>query len=113
MATLDLHRLKTVVSRLLDEAIAENGSHQFTLDHNFYWTLDCSQEFNLDSPPTASLVGSLHDDWELTRELADSKERVTTYSLTEVAPPLAYIGNKQAKVPPLVGTEPPGGAEIA
>ena len=76
MATLDLQRLKAVVSRLLDEAITENGSHQFTLEHNFYWTLDCSQEFNLDSPPTTSLVGSLHDDWELTRELADSRREL-------------------------------------
>jgi hypothetical protein len=42
-------------------------------------------------------VGSLSDDWELTRELADvpAETEVGTYALTEVAQLLWYIGYRQ------------------
>jgi hypothetical protein len=51
----------------------------------------------MSSQPIPEEVGSLHDDWEMTHWLADEPTRVGSYSLTEVAPLLAYIGNKLAR----------------
>jgi len=97
MDTIDLHRLKAVVTRLLDEAIADHGSAEFILDENSYWRFDFVQQFDMSSKPIPEEVGSLHDDWELTHRLADAPTTVGSYSLTEVAPLLAYIGNKLAQ----------------
>lgn len=36
---VDLHRLASVVTRLLEEAAKKNGSNSFRLEHNFYWLL--------------------------------------------------------------------------
>jgi hypothetical protein len=97
MHTVDLYRLKAVVTRLLDEAIRDHGSAEFKLDDNFYWTFDPVKQFDMSSKPIAEEVGSLHDDWKMTHWLADEPARVSSLSLTEVAPLLAYIGNKLAQ----------------
>jgi hypothetical protein len=97
MHTVDLHRLKAVVTRLLDEAMAECGSEVFELDDDLYWTLAFAEQFDMRSKPIADEVGSLHDDWEMTCWLADEPTKVSSFSLTEVAPLLAYIGNKLAR----------------
>ena len=96
MEVLDLHRLKAVVARLLDEAIAENGSAEFELSENFYWQLAFTKQFDMSSSPVADEVGSLHDDWEMTHALGEEPTKVSAFSLTEVAPLLAYVGNKLA-----------------
>jgi hypothetical protein len=97
MDIVDLHRLKAVVTRLLDEAITDHSSAEFKLDENFYWTVDPVKQFDMSSTPIAEHVGSLHDDWEMTHWMADEPTRVGSYSLTEVAPLLAYVGNKLAQ----------------
>lgn len=96
MDTIDLHRLKAVVSRLIDEAIAEHGSAHFKLSDNFYWEIAFPKQFDMSSTPMPDEVGSLHDDWEMTHWLADEPTKVSAYSLTEVAPLIAYVGNKLA-----------------
>ena len=93
MRTLDLHRLKAVVARLLDEAIVEHGSSEFEFKENFYWHLSAEKQFDMSSRPVPDEVGSLHDDWELVQGLADESAKVAVFSLTEVAPLLAYVGN--------------------
>lgn len=96
MQVLDLYRLKAVVIRLLDEAIAEHGSAVFELSENFYLQLAFAKQFDMSSNPIPDEVGSLHDDWEMTHWLADETAKVNAFSLTEVAPLLAYVGNKLA-----------------
>ena len=94
---IDLERLKAVVERLLDGAIKRNGSKDFKLDHNFYWELDFEDQFNVSSKPAApESVGSLVDDWEMTRDIAEwpSEQEVAVFSLTEIAPLLLYIGHQ-------------------
>jgi hypothetical protein len=93
---LDLHRLKAVVTRLLDEAIAEHGSANFELQENLYWQIAFAKQFDMSSPPIPDEVGSLHDDWEMTHWLADEPTKVGAFALTEVASLLAYVGNKLA-----------------
>ena len=96
MQALDLRRLKAVVTRLLDEAITEHGSAEFELSENLYWQITFAKQFDMSSAPIANEVGSLHDDWEMTRWLADEPTKVSALALTEVAPLLAYVGIKLA-----------------
>ena len=97
MRTVDLNRLKAVITRLLDEAIAEHGSVEFELDENLYWAVSFAKQFDMSSKPFADEVGSLHDDWKMSCWLTDEPTKVSPFSLTEVAPLLAYIGNKLAR----------------
>lgn len=93
MNTLDLERLKAVVVRLLDEAIAELGSATVPLDDNHYWQLGPEKRFDLTATPKADEVGSLWDDWQMTKDIAEEPTQMSAYSLTEVAPLLDYVGN--------------------
>ncbi len=98
--TVNLEKLKAVVCRLIDEFAFDTDSADAALPENdFYWLLDAAQKRDMATPPVATLVGRLRDDWEMTEGLADAPERVSAYSLTEVAELLMYFGEVAAALP--------------
>jgi hypothetical protein len=92
--SVDLNQLKAVLVRLIDEAAKRNKSHTFEFQHDLYWVLPFEDQLNLSKDPTELDVGNLHDDWEMTKDLADEPTEIGTYALTEVAQLLWYIGHE-------------------
>ncbi len=98
--TVDLEKLKAVVCRLIDEyAFTANATEVELPESDFYWLIDPTLKRDMATPPVATFVGRLRDDWELTHWLADGPEQVSAYSLTEVAELLMYFGEVAATLP--------------
>lgn len=92
---IDLHRLKAVACRLIDELATEIGSSSFRLPENdFYWQIDFAAKMNIATAPTDFTIGRLRDDWEMTCTLCDEPTNVSAYSLTELAELLSYMGER-------------------
>ena len=93
---IDLLELRAVALRLLNHVIDTCGVTKISLDENFYWTVPADVAFKTDAMPTQLDVGSLADDWEFVSSLLRPDAIPVAYQLTELAPLLAYIGEKLA-----------------
>ena len=91
---IDLLELRSVTLRLLDHLIETRGVACVALDENFYWSVPSDVVFRTETMPAQLDVGSLADDWEFVSALLKPDVSPVAYQLTELAPLLAYIGEK-------------------
>lgn len=91
MRNIDIRKLKEVINILLDHVI-DMGVDEIALEEQFYWTISDSEKYGMDSKPIELAVGDLFDDLDFVEGVLRNKDDVVSYTLTEVAPILAYVG---------------------
>lgn len=91
MSEIDVSKLKEVVNLLLDHII-EMGVDKVSLEEQFYWKVSDSEKYEMTSKPANLVVGDLFDDLEFVENVLRDRGHVVSYTLTEVAPILAYLG---------------------
>jgi hypothetical protein len=94
---IDLRDVREIVIRLLHHIIEERGLTEIDLDSPFYWVVPENKKYNMDERPSAPDVGSLVDDWQFVEAILRDKSSPVAYSLAEIAPLLAFIGETAAK----------------
>jgi hypothetical protein len=94
---IDLRDIRDVVIRLLGHVIDERGLTEVSLENHFYWVVPEDKKYNMDEKPSTLDVGSLADDWQFVEAILRDKNSPVAYSLTEIAPLLAFIGETASK----------------
>jgi hypothetical protein len=91
LRTIDIKLVKESLNVLLDHVI-ECGIESLPLDHGYYWQVGREDKFDMQKEPKEHLVGNLPDDLDFVERVLERREQATAYTLTELAPVLAYIG---------------------
>ncbi|MEW9571734.1 hypothetical protein ABQJ54_08215 [Rhodanobacter sp. Si-c] len=91
MRNIEIRKLKEAINLLLDHVI-DKGSDSIALEEQFYWKVSDSEKYKVNSEPTELTVGDLFDDLDFVENVLHSKDNLVAYTLTEVAPILAYVG---------------------
>ena len=93
---IDLVKLRTILNRLLDHIIETRGVRTLALERQLYWEVPAPARYEVGTQPGELDVGDLADDWELISKLLQADDLPAAYQLTEVAPLLAYVGERLA-----------------
>jgi len=91
MRNIDIQKLKEAINLLLDHVI-DKGSDSITLEEQFYWKVNDNEKYRVNNEPTELSVGDLFDDLDFIEKFYRTKDNIVSYTLTEVAPVLAYVG---------------------
>lgn len=91
MRNIEMRKLKEAINLLLDHVI-DRGFDSITLDEQFYWKVGDSEKYKMNSEPAKLTVGDLFDDLDFVEMVLHNKDDIVAYTLTEVAPILAYVG---------------------
>lgn len=96
MKNIDIRKLKESVNILLDQVIA-SGIEQVPLANQFYWDIVGEDKYNMTKEPVQLAVGDLFDDLEFTEQVSQNIGQQAIYTLTEIAPILAYVGESLSR----------------
>lgn len=91
MRNIEIRKLKEAINLLLDHVI-DSGSDSIALEEQFYWKVSDSEKYKMNNEPTQVAVGDLFDDLDFVERVLHNKDNIVAYTLTEVAPILAYVG---------------------
>ena len=91
MRNIDVRKLKEVINILLDHVI-DGGVDTVMLDEQFYWKVSDNEKYEITNKPIELAVGDLFDDLDFVEGVLHDEGDVVAYTLTEVAPILAYVG---------------------
>ncbi|MFC5740237.1 hypothetical protein [Dyella tabacisoli] len=90
MRDIDIRKLKEVINILLDHVI-DMGVDSLPLEQSFYWKIHDDEKYAMSGTPDL-VVGDLFDDLDFVEGVLLDKDNVVSYTLTEVAPILTYVG---------------------
>jgi len=91
MRNIDIRKLKEVINLLLDHVV-DKGFDSIALEEQFYWKVSDSEKYRVNNEPTELSVGDLFDDLDFVERVLHNKDNIVSYTLTEVASVLAYVG---------------------
>lgn len=93
MIEIEVRQLQQIANRLFEHILVNRGVSKITLDKNFYWDIPLDQLHDVERSPEL-VMGSLEDDWEFVSDLLDINSDPVSFSLTELAPILRFLGEK-------------------
>jgi hypothetical protein len=91
MRVVDVRKLKECIGVLFDHII-DSGIDQISIENQYYWQVEESQEYDLQHQPEGYAVGDLFDDLATADRVLSNKEVAVSYTLAELAPIVAYVG---------------------
>lgn len=91
MRVLDVRKLKESIDVIFDHII-DSGIDQIIIENQYYWQVEESQEYDFQNEPEGYAVGDLFDDLATVDRVLMNKESAVSYTLTELAPIVAYVG---------------------
>ncbi len=89
--SIDIKKIKEATNRILDQLLAD-GIETIPLSNQMYLAVSSTEKYDMDNVPEQLVVGDLFDDLEFSESILQSDERAAVYSLTEISPLLAYVG---------------------
>ena len=92
---VSLLEVKEVCDRLFDHITKTRGVEVCELEADFYWSIPAEARYSSEEPGEPD-VGSLFTDWEMISALLEDDAIPVAYMLTELAPLIAYLGEKLA-----------------
>ena len=93
MIEIEVRQLQQIANRLFEHILVNRGVSKITLDKDFYWDISSDDLYNVEREPKMGM-GSLNDDWEFVSDLLDKDSVPVSYSFTELAPLLRFLGEK-------------------
>ncbi|MGV4685226.1 hypothetical protein [Burkholderia pseudomallei] len=91
MNKINIRELKESINVLLGHLI-ENGVDCLEIERQFYWVIGDPEKYDMSKVPTEIGVGDLACDLSFVEKILCDKTQVAAYTLTEVAPIIAYLG---------------------
>ena len=91
MSAIDIRKLKESIDVLLDHII-DSGVERLDIETQYYWQVEESREYDFQRQPEGYAVGDFYEDMAPMEQVLSSKENVLAYTLTELAPIVAYVG---------------------
>jgi hypothetical protein len=91
MHVIDVQKLKESIDVLL-EHIINSGVDHLTIETQYYWQVEASQEYDFQREPVGYAVGDLFEDLATIERVLLNKESAVAYTLAELAPIIAYVG---------------------
>ena len=91
MSAIDIRKLKESIDVLLDHII-DSGVERLDIETQYYWQVEESREYDFQRQPEGYAVGDFYEDMATMEQVLSSKENVLAYTLTELAPIVAYVG---------------------
>lgn len=96
MAVIDIAYLQQAVDQIFMH-IKSSGLSQIELKEQYYWMVDPSKKYEMNSEPTDVVVGDLISDLDVAKGLALSTSDALAYHLALIGPLLIYVGEESAK----------------
>ena len=91
MSAIDIRKLKESIDVLLDHII-DSGVERLDIETQYYWQVEESREYDFQRQPEGYAVGDFYEDMGTREQVLSSKDNVLAYTLTELAPIVAYVG---------------------
>lgn len=91
MSAIDIRKLKASIDVLLERLI-DSGVDYVDIETQYYWQVEESREYDLQRQPEGYAVGDFYEDVATMEQVLSNKEYVLAYTLTELAPIVAYVG---------------------
>ncbi len=91
MRVIDVRKLKASIDALLDHII-DSGIERLDIETQYYWQVEESREYDFQRQPEGYAVGDFYEDVATMEQVLSNKEHVLAYTLTELAPIVAYVG---------------------
>lgn len=91
MKTIDVRKLKEAIDALFDH-IVDSGVERLDIETQYYWQVEENQQYDFRREPEGYAVGDFYDDVATMEQVLSDKEHVFAYTLTELAPIVAYVG---------------------
>lgn len=96
MRVVDILKLKESIDILFGHLI-DSGINSLSLDTQYYWEVEERLQYDIINEPKGYVVGDFFQDLDVLEGVLKEGENVVAYSLTELAPLIAYVGRTASR----------------